>query len=162
MTEAVLDAGPVIHLDELNALDVLNDLILLVPETVCSEIIAHRPHAMEWRVPDYSPRRARSSRRKRSFLFAQPLGIQRNPKPQITAQHDDQRNVRIGAGRFLETSHRVPAFSSTAAATVRRESSCARAPARTSDIRRSDLPDQNPSLQRLQKCPSSPLTSTGW
>jgi hypothetical protein len=44
MTEAVLDAGPLIHLAELDALDVLCDFSsLLVPEAVWFEVEHHAP-----------------------------------------------------------------------------------------------------------------------
>ena len=41
---AVLDAGPLIHLDELGGLNLLNDFKeLLVPQTVLDEALKHRP-----------------------------------------------------------------------------------------------------------------------
>jgi hypothetical protein len=41
---AVLDAGPLIHLDELGRLNLLNDFKeLLVPQTVLDEALKHRP-----------------------------------------------------------------------------------------------------------------------
>jgi predicted nucleic acid-binding protein len=41
---AVLDAGPLIHLDELGRLSLLNDFKeLLVPQTVLDEALKHRP-----------------------------------------------------------------------------------------------------------------------
>ncbi|MDD4448512.1 MAG: hypothetical protein PHN61_12665 [Methanothrix sp.] len=47
MTEAVLDAGPLIHLAELDALDVLCDFsLLLVPEAVWFEVERHFPEAL--------------------------------------------------------------------------------------------------------------------
>lgn len=47
MTEAVLDAGPLIHLAELDALDVLCDFSsLLVPEAVWFEVEHHIPVAL--------------------------------------------------------------------------------------------------------------------
>ena len=47
MTEAVLDAGPLIHLADLNALDVLCDFSsLLVPEAVWFEVEHHVPEAL--------------------------------------------------------------------------------------------------------------------
>ena|GEM_PF-6476026 len=47
MTEAVLDAGPLIHLAELDALDVLCDFSsLLVPEAVWFEVEHHFPEAI--------------------------------------------------------------------------------------------------------------------
>lgn len=51
-TEAVLrvvvaDAGPIIHLDELGCLDVLNDFVeVLIPPTIWDEITHHRPAAL--------------------------------------------------------------------------------------------------------------------
>jgi predicted nucleic acid-binding protein len=42
---AVLDAGPLIHLDELDRLNLLNDFKeLLVPQVVFDEALKHRPH----------------------------------------------------------------------------------------------------------------------
>jgi predicted nucleic acid-binding protein len=47
MTDAVLDAGPLIHLAELDALDVLCDFSsLLVPEAVWFEVERHFPEAL--------------------------------------------------------------------------------------------------------------------
>jgi len=47
MSEAVLDAGPLIHLAELDALDVLRDLeILRVPDAVWDEVARHHPQAL--------------------------------------------------------------------------------------------------------------------
>lgn len=44
----VADAGPLIHLDELSALDVLADYRkIVVPEEVWSEIARHRPQALQ-------------------------------------------------------------------------------------------------------------------
>lgn len=45
---AVCDAGPVIHLDELESLDLLADFSpLIVPETVRQEILKHRPQVLD-------------------------------------------------------------------------------------------------------------------
>ena len=42
---AVLDAGPLIHLDELGGLNLLNDFKeLLVPQAVLDEALRHRPN----------------------------------------------------------------------------------------------------------------------
>jgi predicted nucleic acid-binding protein len=47
MSEAVLDAGPLIHLAEVDALDVLGDFIsLIVPGAVWQEVQSHRPEAL--------------------------------------------------------------------------------------------------------------------
>jgi len=44
----VADAGPLIHLDELTALDVLRDYkAVLVPDAVWNEVNHHRPQALE-------------------------------------------------------------------------------------------------------------------
>lgn len=44
----VCDAGPLIHLDELDALDLLGDFPeVLVPEAVWREVLKHRPSALE-------------------------------------------------------------------------------------------------------------------
>ena len=46
-TRVVCDAGPIIHLDELNCLDLLADFDpILVPECVCQEIARNRPEAL--------------------------------------------------------------------------------------------------------------------
>jgi len=46
-TTVVCDAGPLIHLDELGALDLLTDFDrLLVPPTVWGEVETHRPSAL--------------------------------------------------------------------------------------------------------------------
>ncbi len=48
MTDAVLDAGPLIHLSELDALDVLSDLeTMRVSNTVWDEVTAHQPQALK-------------------------------------------------------------------------------------------------------------------
>lgn len=49
MSSAVLDAGPLIHLSELNALDVLSDFeILFVPPIVWDEVAQYQPLALEY------------------------------------------------------------------------------------------------------------------
>jgi predicted nucleic acid-binding protein len=48
MTEAVVDAGPLIHLAELNALDVLHDLTKsFVPNAVWEEVENYQPNALK-------------------------------------------------------------------------------------------------------------------
>jgi len=48
-TLVVADAGPLIHLDELNALDVLSDFqAILVPNAVWLEVQHHRPQALDY------------------------------------------------------------------------------------------------------------------
>jgi predicted nucleic acid-binding protein len=46
MTDAVLDAGPLIHLAELDALDVLRDFTLYVPDAVWEEVDRHQPNLL--------------------------------------------------------------------------------------------------------------------
>jgi hypothetical protein len=46
MIEAVPDAGPLIHLAELDALDVLQDFSLRVAPIVREEVQRHRPNAL--------------------------------------------------------------------------------------------------------------------
>ncbi len=47
-TAAVCDAGPIIHLDELDSLDLLSDFSsILISKTVQIEIIKHRPNALK-------------------------------------------------------------------------------------------------------------------
>ncbi len=51
MTEAarrivVADAGPLIHLDELNSLDLLDFSEVLVPDAVWTEVARHHPVAL--------------------------------------------------------------------------------------------------------------------
>jgi predicted nucleic acid-binding protein len=42
--DVVCDAGPLIHLDELNCLDLLSDFsLILIPEVVWQEVFRHRP-----------------------------------------------------------------------------------------------------------------------
>lgn len=44
----VCDAGPLIHLDELDSVDLLSDFHdVLVPDAVWNEVVRHRPHALE-------------------------------------------------------------------------------------------------------------------
>jgi predicted nucleic acid-binding protein len=46
--KVVCDAGPLIHLDELDCLDLLSDFqTILVPEQVWQELEHHRPDALE-------------------------------------------------------------------------------------------------------------------
>ena len=53
MSEAVLDAGPLIHLAELEALDTLIDFsALFVPMAVQEEVECHQPNALKH--PDLS------------------------------------------------------------------------------------------------------------
>jgi len=48
LTVVVTDAGPLIHLDELDALDLLNDFAeVLVPDAVWREVEHHRPQALQ-------------------------------------------------------------------------------------------------------------------
>jgi predicted nucleic acid-binding protein len=48
VTEAVVDAGPLIHLAELGALDVLADLdVLRVANAVWEEVLKHQPAALQ-------------------------------------------------------------------------------------------------------------------
>jgi predicted nucleic acid-binding protein len=47
-TNVVCDAGPLIHLDELDCLDLLSDFqTILVPEQVWQEVRNHRPNALK-------------------------------------------------------------------------------------------------------------------
>jgi predicted nucleic acid-binding protein len=56
-TEVVCDAGPLIHLDELDCLDLLSDFqTILVPEQVWREVETHRPDALKR--PDIAMQRA--------------------------------------------------------------------------------------------------------
>jgi len=44
---AVCDAGPIIHLDELDSLDIISDFhLLIIPKSVETEIIRHRQNAL--------------------------------------------------------------------------------------------------------------------
>lgn len=44
----IADAGPLIHLDELNSLDLLTDFgSIIVPNAVWHEVEHHRPHALQ-------------------------------------------------------------------------------------------------------------------
>ena len=46
-SKAICDAGPLIHLDELNCLDLLADFnTVLVPDSVWQEVAQHRPDAL--------------------------------------------------------------------------------------------------------------------
>lgn len=48
ITKVVCDAGPIIHLDEINCLDLLNDFEEIIPpDLVCKEIKRHRPSALK-------------------------------------------------------------------------------------------------------------------
>lgn len=45
---AICDAGPIIHLDELDSLDLLSDFYsLVIPKAVQVEISKHRPRALQ-------------------------------------------------------------------------------------------------------------------
>jgi hypothetical protein len=45
--KVILDAGPIIHLEELNCLSLLSDFKeLLVPEAVWKEVVNHKPSAL--------------------------------------------------------------------------------------------------------------------
>ena len=47
----VCDAGPIIHLDELECLDLLGDFPeVIVPEAVWREVLKHRPSALDEKV----------------------------------------------------------------------------------------------------------------
>ena len=44
----ICDAGPIIHLDEISCLDLLNDFDeIIIPPTVEREIATHRPSALQ-------------------------------------------------------------------------------------------------------------------
>jgi len=46
-TSVICDAGPIIHLDEINCLNLLNDFKeIILPFSVEREIAAHRPSAL--------------------------------------------------------------------------------------------------------------------
>jgi predicted nucleic acid-binding protein len=46
-TIVIADAGPIIHLDELNSLNLLTDFDkIIIPETVWHEVEHHRPQAL--------------------------------------------------------------------------------------------------------------------
>ena len=61
----VADAGPLIHLDELSALDVLSDYTAIyVPDTVWSEVARHRPQAL----------------RETGIIRLQPISVTASPK----------------------------------------------------------------------------------
>ncbi len=48
MSDAVLDAGPLIHLAELDTLDVLHDLTpLYASDSVWAEVASHQPRALQ-------------------------------------------------------------------------------------------------------------------
>lgn len=48
----VADAGPLIHLDELDATDLLTGFSrVLVPDAVWQEVLAHRPGVKNWHIP---------------------------------------------------------------------------------------------------------------
>lgn len=54
-TIAICDAGPLIHLDELSALDLLSQYQqVLIPPTVWEETLRHRPH-IQFPVPQPTP-----------------------------------------------------------------------------------------------------------
>ena len=46
--EVVCDAGPLIHLDELDCLDLLRDFSVLVPDVVWQEVGQHKPTVLQW------------------------------------------------------------------------------------------------------------------
>lgn len=46
--QVICDAGPIIHLDELDCLDLLDDFQqILVPDTIWKEVSQHRPSALQ-------------------------------------------------------------------------------------------------------------------
>jgi predicted nucleic acid-binding protein len=51
----VCDAGPIIHLDELNCLDLLTDFAVLVPAGVWQEIALYRPSALDHSIIQLTP-----------------------------------------------------------------------------------------------------------
>lgn len=47
-TSAVCDAGPIIHLDELESLDLVSDFnLVIIPKSVQTEVTKHRPKALQ-------------------------------------------------------------------------------------------------------------------
>jgi len=45
-TRVICDAGPIIHLDEINCLDLLHDFEEIIPFSFEKEIVEHRPSAL--------------------------------------------------------------------------------------------------------------------
>jgi predicted nucleic acid-binding protein len=48
ISAVVSDAGPLIHLDEMDCLSALNFSEILVPETVWQEVLKHRPQVFQY------------------------------------------------------------------------------------------------------------------
>lgn len=53
--KVVCDAGPIIHLDEIDCIDLLNDFKeIIIPNTVCTEINRYRPFQANQRLQGLS------------------------------------------------------------------------------------------------------------
>lgn len=55
VSQVICDAGPLIHLDELECLDLLADLgTVLVPDSVWREVARYRPNALDQSVVEFT------------------------------------------------------------------------------------------------------------
>lgn len=72
----IVDAGPLIHLDELDCLDLLSDVApLIVPEQVWGEVIRHRPDLDPSRVSGLSIISGVFTPSERLLIFVDTLGL---------------------------------------------------------------------------------------
>ena len=72
----VVDAGPLIHLDELDCLDLLSDFCpLVIPDKVWQETLRHRPHLALSCVPGSRIESAKCSASLRLSVMADVLGL---------------------------------------------------------------------------------------
>ncbi len=119
---AVFDTGPVIHLDELNCLDLLGDFReILLPDAVLQEIRQHRPSALKRSNLSFirSPRKYPDDEALRTMcrIFSIDAGeanalalMEKNPKAIFFT---DDASARLVAeqmrfkGLVLQRSHRV-------------------------------------------------------
>lgn len=88
----VCDAGPLIHLDELDSLPLLRDFpSVLVPEVVWSEVEGHRPHIFDLPNPPLVRVRPRHSPRPALAALSRlmPLHASETQALQIAEEHGD-------------------------------------------------------------------------
>jgi len=96
MPVVVIDAGPVIHLDELDCLDLLGGFSsLLTPETVWAEVRRHRPSLNLGSIPGLCTASVTQPPSEELFAFVETLNLDAGETAALTLAEQK------GAGLFL-------------------------------------------------------------
>jgi predicted nucleic acid-binding protein len=100
----VCDAGPLIHLDELDSVDLLADFSeVLVPEAVFGEVLKHRPGTLDHRALPF--RRVRPSAPEPPALEAQVLSLHTGEREALRVALEYHPKLRLTD----DTAARLPA-----------------------------------------------------